>query len=53
MSEFRLWVLIKAFKFAGFDYLDVYAPNDEVVAITATNSLEYLDKLAEIEISQS
>ena len=41
-----IWLAVKL----GFEYMDVYSPDDEnVTAITVSNSEKYIDKISKIK----
>lgn len=48
-KAFGLWVQF-GHKFYGFHHVGIYAPNDEVVAVTFSQSEEYIDRVSEIEL---
>jgi hypothetical protein len=51
MNKFKMWVFIKLIRSMGFNFIDIYAPDDEnVVAITVTNDERYINRTAEIEL---
>jgi hypothetical protein len=50
VDRFKAWLVVKVMGFVGFPYVDMYAPDDEVVAITFSSSEAYVDAVSEVEL---
>ena len=52
LAEQLVASLIKKLSDLGFKYVDIYAPGDEVVAITVSRSKEYIEEIQTVEVHQ-
>lgn len=50
-AQRKMSLIIRLAKSLGFPYVDVYAPNDEIIAITFANDERYVIQTMEIELT--
>lgn len=48
---FALWAEV-GHRLFGFGHIGLYSPDDEIVAVTFSNSAEYLDKVEEVALDE-